>query len=73
MGHEFINYELGCDPNNPYIPIEDIIGMLDGRRGATGNKPTKEVDNVEIDDVLVDRVVFKDFERASAILKQFLE
>ena len=72
MGHEFINYELVFDLNNPYIPIEeDIIYMLDGRGDAAGNRPIEEVDNVQITDVLVDRVGFKDFERALATLKQF--
>ena len=33
--HEFINYELEFDINNPYIPIEEeLIGMLDERDDA---------------------------------------
>ena len=64
--HEFINYELEFNPNNPYIPIkEEIIGMLDGGGDV--------VDNVQISDVVIDRVGFKDVESALVTLKQFLE
>jgi hypothetical protein len=73
--HEFINYELEFDPNNPYIPIkEEIIGMLDGRGDAVDNEPIEEVDNVQISDVVIDSLGFKDdVESALVTLKQFLE
>ena len=49
--HEFINYELGFDLNNPYIHIEEELrSMLDERGDATDNEPIKEVDNVQIGD-----------------------
>jgi hypothetical protein len=60
-GHEFINHELKFDLKNPYIPIEEeIIGMLDGRGDAIDNEPIEKVDNVQIGDVVVDRIEFKD-------------
>ena len=63
--HKFIIYELEFDLNNPYTPIkEEIIGMLDERGDAADNEPIEEVDNVQISDVLVDRVGFKDVESA---------
>ena len=50
--HEFINYELEFDLNNPYIPPkEEFISMFVGRGDAA--------DNVQISDVMVDRVGFK--------------
>lgn len=53
--HEFINYELEYDLNNPCIPIaEEITGMLDEGDDATHNDRVEEVGNVQIDDVLVD-------------------
>ena len=40
--HEFINYELEFDLNNPYIPIEEeVIGMLNGG-DTTHNEPIEE-------------------------------
>ena len=46
--HEFINYELEFDLNNPYIPPkEEFISMFVGRGDAA--------DNVQISDVMVDR------------------
>lgn len=49
------------DLNNSYIPTrEEIIGMLDGGGDACGNEYMEEVDNVQIIDVLIDRVEFKD-------------
>ena len=58
----------------PYIPAkEESIGMLDGGGDSTVNGPTEEVDNVQINDVVVDRVGFKDVESALMTLKQFLE
>ena len=59
--HEFVDYELEYDLNNSYIPTkEEIIGMLDGGGDEADNKPIEEVDNVQISDVVVDRVRFKD-------------
>ena len=50
------------EKTNPYIPIEEeIISMLD-ESNVTCNEPLEEADNVQIDDVLVDRVGFKDVE-----------
>ena len=37
-----------------------IISMLDERDDVADNKPIEEVDNVQIGDVVVDRVEFKD-------------
>ena len=69
--HEFIHYELEFDLNNPYIPnLEEIIGMLDERRDAFDNEPIEGVDNVQISDVVVDRVGFKDAKSALVTLKQ---
>ena len=63
--HEFIDYELEFDLSNPYMPIEEkIIGMLDERDDAIDNEHVEEVDNVQIGDVMVDRVGFKDVESA---------
>ena len=45
------------DLNNPYIHIEqEIIGVLAEQDNAIDNEPIEEVDNVQIDDVVVDRV-----------------
>ena len=40
---------------------------------ATNNEPTVEVDNVQINDVVVDRVGFKNVEIALVTLKFLLE
>jgi hypothetical protein len=57
--HEFINYKLEFDLNNPYTTTEEeIIGMLDGGGDATDNEPI-EVEKAQINDVVVDRVGFK--------------
>ena len=70
--HEFINYALEFDLNNSYIPIEEeIIGMLDGKDDATDNEPIEEVDNVQVGDVVVNRVESKDGESALLTLKYF--
>ena len=72
--HEFINYELGFDPNNPYIPIkEDIISVLDARDDATENGPIEEANNVWPGDVVVDRVGFKGVKSVVVTLKQTVE
>ena len=47
--------------------------MLDERHDATDNEPIEEVDNVQIGDVVVDKVGFKDAKNALVTLKQFLE
>jgi len=53
------------DLNNSYIPTEEeIIGMPDGGGDEADNKPIEEVDNVQISDVVVDRVRFKDAKSA---------
>jgi hypothetical protein len=44
--------------------------MLDEKYDATDNELVEKVDNVQIDDVVVDRVGFKDVEIASVISKQ---
>lgn len=68
---EFINNELDSYLNNLYIPIEvGIIGMLDEIDNAADNGPIEEASNVQIGDVLVDRVGFKDAESELVILKQ---
>ena len=49
--HEFINYELEIDPDNPYIPIqEDILVVFNERDDAIDNERIKEVDNMQIGD-----------------------
>ena len=72
--HEFITYELDFNLNNPYLPTkEEIIGMLDDKDNATNNEPIEEVDIVQIDDVVVDKVRVKDVKNTLMTLKQFLE
>jgi hypothetical protein len=54
--HAFIKFEPELNLNNPYIPIEEeIIGMLDGGGDVADKGPIEEVD-VQIIDVVVDRV-----------------
>ena len=66
--HEFINYALDCDVNNPYVTMEDIvIGMFDEGDDATNNKPFEEPDNVQIGDVVVE---FMDIGSAIVTLKK---
>ena len=45
--------------------------MLDEMGDGADNKPIKEVDNVQIGEVVVDRVRFKDVKIALVTLKQF--
>ena len=72
--HEFITFELDFDLNNPYLPIEEeIIGILDDKYNAIDNELIEIVDNVQIDDVVVDRVRVKDVESTLMTLKQFLQ
>src|ERR1700738_5238259 len=47
--------------------------MLDERHDAADNEPIEEVDNVQIGDVVVDRVGFKDAKKALVTLRQFLK
>jgi hypothetical protein len=55
--HELINYEPEFDLSNPYIVIEkEIIGMLNERDDAIDNEHVEEVVNMQIGDVVVDRV-----------------
>lgn len=55
--HEFINYELEFDLNKPYISTnEEIIDMFDERDDITNNKSIEKADNVQICDMVVDRV-----------------
>ena len=73
--HEFVNNELEFDLNSVYIAIaEEIISMLDERDEAVAdNEPIEEVDNVQIGDIVIDRVGCKDVESALVTLKQFSE
>ena len=72
--HEFINYKLEFDLNHPYIPTEEeIISVLDERDDVANNEPIKEADNVQIGDVMVDGVAFKDAKSALVTLKKKLE
>lgn len=42
--HEFINYVLELDLNNPYIPIEEgVISMLYERDDATDNSLVEDI------------------------------
>ena len=54
------------DLNNPYTPTQkEILGMLvDGGGDAANNEPIKEVDNVQISDVVIGKEGFKDVESA---------
>ena len=47
--------------------------MLDGGGDATNNKPIKEVNIVQINNVVVGRVGFEDVESALVTLNQLLE
>ena len=65
-----MNYELEIDLNTSYIPTkEEIIGMIDGGSDAVDNEPIEIVDNVQICDVAVYKVGFKDVESALVTLK----
>jgi hypothetical protein len=53
--HEFINYALDFDVNNPYVRIEgEVIVMFDEGDDTTNNQPFEEHDNVQFGDVVVD-------------------
>jgi hypothetical protein len=68
--HEFIKDELEIELNNPHIPIEEeITSMLDERDDAANNEPIEEVDNVQIGEVVIDKVRYKDVESALVTLK----
>jgi hypothetical protein len=47
--------------------------MPDERDDVVDNEPIEEVDNVQIGDVVVERIIFKDAKRALVTLKQFWE
>jgi hypothetical protein len=63
--HEFIHCELDVDYlNTPYMLVEEeIINMLDERDDVVDNQPIEEVDNVQISDVIIDKVTSKDVEK----------
>jgi hypothetical protein len=70
--YEFINYEMEIDLNNPYVLFEErVIGMLDERDDAIDNDPIEEVDNMQIGNMMVDKVGFKDVESALVTLDFF--
>jgi len=72
--HKFVYYELEFDLNNPYIPTnEEIMDILDEKNNAIVNETIEKANNVKINDVMVDRIGFKDAESALVTLKQFLE
>ena len=72
--HEFFKYEPEFDINDPYIPTkEENIGMLDEGDDASDNELIERVDNVQISDVMVDRIGFKDAENIVVTLKKLLE
>jgi hypothetical protein len=46
--HEFIDYELEFDLNNPYVhDEEEITSMLEGIDDPIDNEPIEKVDNVQ--------------------------
>jgi hypothetical protein len=56
------------------MPIEEeIIGMLDERDDAADNDHIEEVDNVQIGDIMMDRVGLQNARSALVTLKQFLK
>ena len=67
--HEFINHELELT----YLLKRKIIVTRDERDDVSDIDPIEEVENVQIDDVVVDSVGFKNIESALVILYQFLE
>lgn len=72
--HEFINYEIEFYLYNLYIPMEEeIIGIFNGRNDAIDNQFIKEAKIVQIGEVVVDELSFKDAKSALVALKQFLE
>lgn len=72
--HEFINYEIEFYLHNLYIPMEEeIIGIFNGRNDAIENQFIKEAKIVQIGEVVVDELSFKDAKSALVALKQFLE
>ena len=72
--YEFINHDWNLMQNNPYIPIEEeILGMHDGKDFAAYNEPIEENDNVQLGDMVIDKVGCKDIESALVSSKQILE
>ena len=72
--YEFINHDWNLMQNNPYIPIEEeILGMHDGKDSAAYNEPIEENDNVQLGDMVIDKVGCKDIESALVSSKLILE
>ena len=70
--HELVNYDLEFDLT--YTPIEEeIISMLDEKDAATDNEHIKEVGDVQIRDVVVNKAWLKNVESALVTSKVFLE
>lgn len=68
------NYEMKFHPNNHYITTkEKIINILDKRDDIIDNESFNKVNNVQISDVVISKVEFKDIESALVTLKHFLE
>ena len=68
--HEIIDKALELwSKQSPRAIEEEIVGILDERDDATDNEPMQEVDNVQIGDVLVDIVGFKDAKSAILTLE----
>ena len=60
--------------SNPCIATKDeIIGMLDAGGDIPDNEPIEEVENVQISDLVVDRVKIKYAKSALVTLNNFLE
>lgn len=71
--HEIIDKALELwSKQSPRAIEEEIVGILDERDDATDNEPMQEVDNVQIGDVLVNKVGFKDA-KSAVTLKHFWE
>ena len=73
--HEFIHYELEFNYlNTPYMSIEEeITNILNERDDAADNQPIEEADDMQIGDVVVDKVEFKDVGSAFVTSKQISE
>jgi hypothetical protein len=72
--HDFITYELEFHLDIAYIPIdEEVIGMLNEGDVVANNEPIEETSNVQIVDVVVNRVGFKDVECSLVTLEKFMQ
>lgn len=57
--YEFINYKLEFDPNNSYISIEkNIICILNKNHNRIDTKAIEEVNDIQINNVVSNRVRF---------------